>query len=302
MPHGPHYRLGLVYLFTATFFTSTAGILLRWMEEAGGWTVLFWRSLFFVATLLAWLTLRYRRRLPQLIRGFGRSELWLTLYFTLSTITFVFALLETTVARVALINGLIPFVTALLGLFLLKEPVSRTTWIAMAAASVGIAVMMGGDLGGGSLLGDALSFACCLTGAAMFITLRRRPQVDKVPAVVFAGLLIAVVSAPLAPTLAINAHDLALCAAFGCLQLGVQFILITSAARHVPAAEVALSGRLSIVLAPLWAWLGVGEVPREATLIGGAFILAAVLGHGIVALRRGPAAAKVPPVLPETTP
>jgi drug/metabolite transporter (DMT)-like permease len=40
-----------------------------------------------------------------------------------------------------------------------------------------------------------------------------------------------------------------------------------------------------VVLAPLWVWLGVGEVPGAATLAGGALVLAAVLTQTRFALR-----------------
>jgi drug/metabolite transporter (DMT)-like permease len=48
-------------------------------------------------------------------------------------------------------------------------------------------------------------------------------------------------------------------------------------------AEVALIGRLSLVLAPLWVWLAVDEAPSGLSLIGGAIILVAVMGHGLLA-------------------
>ena len=37
------YRFGLICLVSATFFTSLAGILLRLVEAADGWQVLFYR-------------------------------------------------------------------------------------------------------------------------------------------------------------------------------------------------------------------------------------------------------------------
>ena len=68
------------------------------------------------------------------------------------------------------------------------------------------------------------------------------------------------------------------------VQLGFQYILVTAGTRSVPAAEVALIGRLSLVLAPLWVWLAVGEVPSDLTMIGGVIVLIAVMGHGLSAL------------------
>ncbi len=38
------YRLGLAYMFAAMLFTSIAGIVLRLVEAADGWQVLFYRS------------------------------------------------------------------------------------------------------------------------------------------------------------------------------------------------------------------------------------------------------------------
>ena len=146
-----HTAFAFACLLLATCFGSTAGVLLRWMEAADGWTVLFWRSLFFVATMALWLLLRYRRRVVRIVTDFGAPELWVSLLFAGATVAFVFALLETSVARVVLVNGLTPFVTALLGWALLGERIGGATWMAMAVALCGIAVMMGSGIAGGSL-------------------------------------------------------------------------------------------------------------------------------------------------------
>ena len=90
--------------------------------------------------------------------------------------------------------------------------------------------------------------------------------------------------------LAVSGHDLGLAAILGVVQLGFQYMLLTVAIRHVPAAEVALIGRASIVLAPIWVWLGVGEVPSALTLAGGAVIFLAITSHGVLAIRRSRAA------------
>ena len=63
---------------------------------------------------------------------------------------------------------------------------------------------------------------------------------------------------------------------------GIAAILVLAFA--LPAAQAALISRSSVVLTPLWVFLGVGEVPSLLTLAGGAFVLAAVAGQGISAL------------------
>jgi drug/metabolite transporter (DMT)-like permease len=64
--------------------------------------------------------------------------------------------------------------------------------------------------------------------------------------------------------------------------------------RHLPAAEAALTTRMTLVLGPLFAWLGAGEVPSGATLAGGAVIIAAILLHGLWTLRGEARRTKLP--------
>jgi len=85
----------------------------------------------------------------------------------------------------------------------------------------------------------------------------------------------------------ISGHDLGLALLLGSAQLGAGFLLITLGARRVPAAEVPLLALTEVVLAPIWVWLWVSEVPGRLTLLGGAVVLAAVLGQAIIRLRRG---------------
>ena len=68
--------------------------------------------------------------------------------------------------------------------------------------------------------------------------------------------------------------------------MGLGWILLTTGAPKVPAAEAALLGVLEVVLAPIWVWLAFDEVPSGATLLGGGLVLAAVLGHVAQDLRR----------------
>ena len=45
------------------------------------------------------------------------------------------------------------------------------------------------------------------------------------------------------------------------------------------AAEAGLPGTLETPLAPLWGWLILSEIPRVATVAGGAIVLATLVRH-----------------------
>jgi hypothetical protein len=58
-------------------------------------------------------------------------------------------------------------------------------------------------------------------------------------------------------------------------------VLYTLGSRTLPAAELALLSGIEVMLAPFWVWLFLGETADSNTLVGGAFILAAVLWNGL---------------------
>jgi drug/metabolite transporter (DMT)-like permease len=73
-------------------------------------------------------------------------------------------------------------------------------------------------------------------------------------------------------------------ATLGIFQLGVPCMLLVFISRTLTAPEIALLALLEVVLGPLWAWLGAGEVPAGTTLIGGAIVIAALAGNEAAAL------------------
>jgi drug/metabolite transporter (DMT)-like permease len=282
------YRVGLLCLFSATLFTSLAGVILRHVEAADGWQVLFYRSLAFVAVLLLFLLLRHRGGLARAFRAVGRPGLVTALALCPAFILFILALLETTVANVVFILSLSPFFAALFAWLALREPVGRSTITAMALSLVGVGFMFGDGLVAGTLLGNWFALGACVSYSVALVAMRKGRAVDMLPAVCLAGVLTIGISGLLAGgvspgRLSIGPRDLTLAAALGVVQLGFQYILVTTGTRYVPVAEVALIGRLSLVLAPLWVWLAVDEVPGGLSLIGGAIILVAVMGHGLLA-------------------
>ena len=89
----------------------------------------------------------------------------------------------------------------------------------------------------------------------------------------------------MADSLVLSRHDLALCLFLGVVQYTGGFVLITLGARYLPAAEVALLSLAETVLAPIWVWLGVGEVPALLTLAGGVIVISAVIAQAVTGMR-----------------
>lgn len=281
------YGFGIACVLASSLFTSTSGILVRLIEQAGAWQILFHRSAAFVVVLLLFLAWRHGRGLGRAFLVIGRPGLVAALALTMAFTCFILALLQTSVANAVFIVGTSPIAAALLAWVVLREPVNRRAWVAIAVAVLGIGIMMGEGLAGGTVTGSLLALCSCLSYATALVAFRIGRDVDMLPAVCLAGVLSALIAGALAPGLALSGRDLGLSWALGVVQLGFQYILITMGSRHVRAAEIALLSRFSAVLAPLWVWIGVGEVPGPYTLLGGVLVLSAVVWQTAGALRGG---------------
>ena len=277
-PRRRHYLIGIAMVLAGGVCLSFGGLILRQVQDAGIWQVIFYRFLFMTLLLLAFLALRYGRRLPLAFAATGRGGLLIAAAFGGGSVFYVLALDLTTVANAMFVLSAAPIVTAVLGWAVLGERVAPITWFAMAGAAAGILVMVIEGLGAGRLAGNLAALGTVLSFAVMLMVIRRAKTVDMVPATCGGGILGgAAVAIWVGGELAIGANDLLLCLLMGTGQVGAGFLLITTGARFVPAAEVALLALIEVGLAPLWVWLWIDEAPSGATLAGGAIVLAAVL-------------------------
>ncbi len=191
-------------------------------------------------------------------------------------IAYLFSLLLTTVANAVFILSASPFLAALLARLFLDERVFMTAWACMATALTGVALMVADGVLSGTVAGSAVALIAALGYAASIVAFRAGRNVDMIPATCLAGVFAAIVSGFLVESFAISGNDLLVAILLGAGQIGVQYIILTIASRHVPAAELTLLMLLEVVAAPVWVWMLFGETPAVLTIAGGCIVLAAV--------------------------
>lgn len=261
-------------MIAAPVLWSTAGVVTRHLASAGPFETVFWRSLFaalFVAAALALQKQSLRLTRPVLLSG----AMWGVMFTA-----FMLALRLTSTANTLVVMSISPLLTALLAYAFLRERVVLRTWVAVAAAAIGIAWMFASGLGahtGRDYLGMALAALVPVASAINVVTLRAAAAtVDLRPAVMLGGAISCLVALPLALPFSASAHDLALLGLLGVFQLGLPCVLLVIASRTLAAPEIALIGLLEVLLGPLWAWVGADETPSYGTLVGGAIVLGAL--------------------------
>jgi len=279
------YGLGVTLTVVGGLFLSTSGILLRNLEAASGWQILFYRGFAFSITLGLLLALRYRGGLGAAFRAIGRPGLVAALVLGLGSICYVFAILWTTVANAVFIIGSAPLAAALVGWLVLGEKTSRFGIAAMLVSLGGIGLMFADGLLEGRWLGNLAALGVVASFVVFLMIVRGRRGVDMLPATCLSGIVMGSIALLFVDSLLLSPRDLAIAITMGCLQFGVGFWCFTVASRYILASEVALYALSESVFAPLWVWIGVGEQPSLLTLFGSAVVLLSVGAYCIHAIR-----------------
>jgi len=268
---------GPLLIFFGALSLSFGGLIVKSFEGATLWQILFWRSLFFSLTILAFLTISYKRKTLRSFYVSGLPGFFGGIILSFGFCGYVFAMYNTTVANTNFIISLQILFLAVFGYFFLKEKITAITLASIILAITGVLLMVGNSLSPGELTGNLAAFTMPITFAILIIIVRKYPTVDMVPAQFVAGVSSCVIGFLLSTKLMISPNDIFLGFLAGFFQVGFGFIFITIGARTTPSAMVGIIMLSESILGPVWAFLFVSETPSMFGLIGGAIILFAVL-------------------------
>ena len=229
---------------------------------------------------------------PESRRGWTWRTLVASVAYAACLTLFVLANKLTTSANTIFLQAAAPLYLLLLGPWLLQERIRP--------ADLGVLAIMAGGLGAvftgtspavrtapDPALGNILALLSGVAWAFLVIGLRwlgraegkeGHPAPSPTTAVVLGNLLAAGATLPFAfPFDSFTGLDLATVLFLGIVQIGVAYLLLSRALKHLGAFEASILLMVEPALNPLWSWLVHGETPGAWTLLGGGMILAATL-------------------------
>ena len=280
------YRNGAIMVIMCGLLWSTAGVGVRYIGDASGWHIVFFRSIGLVITILVVMAWRSKGDLITPLKRTNMLSIVAGVFMGASFFGNIFALLHTSVANVTFLLSSSPFIAALLGWLILGERVKKRTWAAIALTSVGVSVMVGSALTGDGIVGMAFALMMAVSYAAFSVIMRRGKGSDMLPAALVGGVFSMLVAAVAIDDFAISLADLGICLALGFFQMGLGIVLFIYGSKHVPAAELTLLTMLEVILSPIWVWFLFSEHPGYWTLIGGSVIMLGVVVQAIGARSR----------------
>ena len=273
---------GLLMSVFAVVILSPDSVLIRLVEEASpevdSWTVLFWRGLLYAVGVSLLVFIKYGSKTIDEFKNIGKGGLVIGFFSGISTGTFVFAIVYTSIANALVIISTGPIMIAIVAWFLLKEKSSVITWTSMIIVFIGIYIVMSGSFGGKNLVGDFFALITAVMMGFTFTLTRKYKHINMVPVNAIGGLIAALIAFVMANQISVPAEVVGYIIAMGAI-LSISFSLITIAPRYMPAAEVGMIMPLETVLGSLIAWYFISEVPSTNAIIGGTIVIVTLFLH-----------------------
>lgn len=269
--------IGLRIGAATSFGLMAAAIKLGHEAEISTPELVFYRFAFGLPPLLAWMALTgsfgaWRTQRPGL--HVTRGALGLV------TMTLAFsALAYLPLAEAATIGFVAPLFSVILSALLLKEPVGRYRWSAVAVGFAGVLIVM--QPAGSHLpaFGLALALASAMGVAAVTITIRQMGRTESTPTTVLWFTGFSMLAAGLLLPFYGGAHDARewwILAGLG-LAGGVGQLFLTSSLRFAPVPVVVPFDYVQLLWAVLLGWLVWETQPPATSWMGAAVIVASGL-------------------------
>ena len=292
------YGAGVAFVAAGAACWSLGGALVRLTDGIDVWQIIFYRSVTVLFCMGIWLGFRFRGTLRRHMAEAGVNAVIAGVAVGTAGLTFVASLFYTTVAEAIFMVGVAPFLSALLGFWILKERIPPITWVAMTVALFGMGLIFYGSRSGGAVTGTLLAIYSAFCFSCYAVLLRWGQKTEMSVALIWNAIYLIVVSALVLflPTglreetgpaaFAIGWWNLGAVFLMGAVQLTLGLVLFTVGSRSVPAAQLSLIALVEPVLSPLWAWFVSRELPPVWTFIGGAVIVGAIVIQALFSASR----------------
>ena len=268
--------LGALALIFAGVFLSFGGVIIRFMESSSAWQITGYRSITFSLAILLYILIKYKKDTPHAFKKIGYSGILIALILGFSNTCFVWGMSTTTVSNAVFIMSTGPLFAAICSYFFLKRKIGKKTFIAIAGSMFGITIMFSGGMESNNYIGNIIILGVPIGFAFQLTILNYNSHIDFMPATFLGGVFSSLIGFIFMANLDISTHDLLLCLFMGAFQVGIGFMLITIGSRYIPPHRAALFLLMEPVLAPIWAFLGVGEIPGQTEMLGGLIVLSFV--------------------------
>tara|TARA_B100000902_G_scaffold371028_1_gene396657 strand:- start:549 stop:1409 length:861 start_codon:yes stop_codon:yes gene_type:complete len=271
---------GIIITVLGVLFLIPDSLLVR-LITATPLAICFWRgllggSLLLIIYLIYGLLSKDNKRLD-----FTLKEILIILCIALSTICFVLSVNYTTVANTLFLLSTAPFFSIFLSYFLLGEKIRLKDLCASLVALIGVFIISLGSQASNNIaatsLGDFFGLGIAIF-TALVLTLARHGSSKLVIRSNAIGMYaVALLVLPFVKNFSVEQETILYLLILCLICVPIGSLLILTGPKYIAASEVSLIILLQVILAPILAWLILKEYPGLSSLVGGIFVISALL-------------------------
>ena len=271
---------GIIITVLGVLFLIPDSLLVR-LITATPLAICFWRgllggSLLLIIYLIYGLLSKDNKRLD-----FTLKEILIILCIALSTIFFVLSVNYTTVANTLFLLSTAPFFSIFLSYFLLGEKIRLKDLCASLIALIGVFIIsLGSQVSNNTLatsLGDLFGIGIAIF-TALVLTLARHGSSKLVIRSNAIGMyVVALFVLPFVKNFSVEQETILYLLILCLICVPIGSLLILTGPKYISASEVSLIILLQVIIAPILAWLILKEYPGLSSLVGGIFVISALL-------------------------
>ncbi|MDY0051165.1 MAG: DMT family transporter, partial [Aliarcobacter sp.] len=203
-----------------------------------------------------------------------------------SNILFIEAVKTTTVANVVIIFSTAALFSALIAYILYKEKIAKNVLYASFFMFIGLYIIFNSSLEFGRLQGNIFALLCTILFSISFVLLSKYKEMDRVVLTAFSGISLSVLAYILSDDLIIDMNNLLIVMFMGLIISSFSRVLIGNGAKYISASEVSLLMLIETIMAPIWVWIFLNEIPTIYTFIGGSVIIITLIINSLYTLKK----------------
>ncbi len=206
--------------------------------------------------------------------------------YTVTLTLFCVSMKLTTAANTIFLQYTMPAWVLIGGAIWLKERVTVSRVLSILVCLAGMLLFFQGEIQAHDWYGNLTALLSGFSFAVMTLCLRVEREQNPLSTILLGNILTVATNVPLVLWLYPEQFPLIFESSWpawgaivwlGCFQIGVAYILFTTALRWLPAIEVAILSLLEPVLNPFLVLIFLGEVPSNWAISGGIVIMLSVL-------------------------
>ena len=189
-------NLAILIVLIAGILWSFGALVVRYIEDARNvpWQYVFFRGITIFLLLNFYLFLKEGKSFLNNYSKIGLSGVIGGVSLGSAMMCLIWSITHTSAAVTLLMLAAMPFITAILGYFILKEKISITTFTAIIIAAIGIFFMASNSNKMGTLFGLLVGLMSALGFSIFSVSLRWKKETPKFTTVAIAGLFCCIFS------------------------------------------------------------------------------------------------------------